>query len=245
MASLLFDKVMTVPAVNYSSTRIPKQLPSGLRITHSVQVAYILFGLVLYPHYLGWQSIILGFGGARFPGSAHIRDEVFRARRSDTLGDLPCLLHYKLDDKELLNEDEAGTPDSLAETPQRRSRSRKRALSIDGERIEAREATCAATCGQEPAKRCRLRVRQELEQRRRNPRARWELITRPRYPMDDDEAERFGKGRVNAAHCRIRGPQRSCQKVTFALGAGTCLNARKSQCLAEMFVDRQYLCKEY
>lgn len=536
MASSSTDNVMAGPAVDPSSTTIPEHLSLGLQVTYSVQVAHILFGPVLYPHYLGWQATILGFGGARFPGSAHVREEIFKARRSDTLGDLPSLVHYKhfmnlmiqlhpgllysqyfenghpkygtdptrdmficghrphpagkfrktplclrclvrynidtlkriaaarallplsedgqmvpgtkacstiwshqkvywrtlvndleleagleyeweakwkpegldvdaavkgtirssevleeaiskcpfvaggwyvdfkpkprrrpalcryrsilrlgvtdvqprncaryplslcfsrhedpagthgnnltddicpsslldsnssgspdtpsspdtitsspqedspvepgvvrkkvewaaavaeyvsrpfthflrtsalyqpgrwacpdrcgwarhdgpeyepeeeddsderpsdeekVDEEELLDENKAGTPDSLAEmpTPHRRSRSRKRALSMDGESIEAREARCAATCRQEKAKRRRLRFSQELEQRRRNSRAQREQVTRPSYKMDDDEVERFGEGRINAEIRRNRDRREAIRKL--------------------------------
>jgi hypothetical protein len=95
MASSSTDNAMAGPAADLSSTTIPEQTPTELQITHSVTVAHILFGPALYPHYLGWQAAVMGYGGAQFPGAPHVQEAVFKARRSDVLGDIPSLAHYK------------------------------------------------------------------------------------------------------------------------------------------------------
>lgn len=82
---------MAGPTANLSSTTIPEQIPTGLQIAHLIHAANILFSPALYPQYLGWQATILGYGGAQFLGPAHVREEIFKSRRSEVLGDIPSL----------------------------------------------------------------------------------------------------------------------------------------------------------
>jgi hypothetical protein len=55
----------------------------------------MLFGSILYQHYIGWQSAILGLGGVQFSGEDTYRQQLFASRNTNRVGLLPDVQHYE------------------------------------------------------------------------------------------------------------------------------------------------------